>query len=354
MFRNKYIGRRAFIIGNGPSLNKLDLTKLKDEITFGVNSIFYHFDEMGFKPTFYVVEDTLVAEDRAEEINALTGMVKIFGDYLKEHSLQDKEDAIWANVIFNYRNYPGFPHFSRNAAECLWVGGTVSYLCMQLAYYMGFNKVYLVGFDHSYSIPENAKIEGNVITSVSNDPNHFHPEYFGRGKRWHDPKLDRMEKAYRRAKEVFEASGRKIYNATAGGKLEIFPRVDYDTIFTEQKGMVTVSDNKPSIAEKSLSDKNGHNNVRISVVVCTHRNPTLLAKALDSLSRQTLSQELFEAIVVDNNSQDNTKDVVGCYPSVRYVFEEKLGLSYARNAGIRAARGDIIAFIDDDADAQTE
>jgi glycosyltransferase involved in cell wall biosynthesis len=77
----------------------------------------------------------------------------------------------------------------------------------------------------------------------------------------------------------------------------------------------------------------------------------LLVKTLDSLSRQTLNQELFEVIVVDNNSQDNTRDVVSCYPSVRYVFEEKLGLSHARNTGIRAARGDITAFIDDDAEA---
>jgi hypothetical protein len=77
MFRDKFAGRRAFIIGNGPSLNKVDLTKLKNEITFGVNSIFYNFDRMGFKPTFYVVEDKLVAEDRADVINKLTGMVKI-------------------------------------------------------------------------------------------------------------------------------------------------------------------------------------------------------------------------------------------------------------------------------------
>jgi len=146
-FANKYAGRRAFIIGNGPSLNMMDLTKLKDEITFGVNNIFYLIPKMGFKPTFYVVEDKLVAEDRAEEINALTGMIKIFGTEL-QYCLKDSQNLIWANVIYDFSNYPDFPHFSEDASECLWVGGTVSYLCMQLAYYMGFSEVYLVGFHH--------------------------------------------------------------------------------------------------------------------------------------------------------------------------------------------------------------
>ena len=216
-FADKYNGRRAFIIGNGLSLNKLDLTRLKDEVTFGVNSIFYNFDRMGFKPTFYVVEDTLVAQDRKDEINELTGMVKIFGKYLRKHGIEDKNDVIWANVILDHLEYPGFPHFSRDAAKCLWVGGTVSYLCMQLAYYMGFAEVYLIGFDHSYVIPSGAKVEGCVITSTSDDPNHFHPEYFGKGKRWHDPRTDRMEISYGRARGMFEQSGRKMYNATAGG-----------------------------------------------------------------------------------------------------------------------------------------
>jgi glycosyltransferase involved in cell wall biosynthesis len=350
-FVNKYVGRRAFIIGNGPSLKLMDLTKLKNEHTFGVNSIFYNFDKMGFKPTFYVVEDTLVAEDRANEINNLTGMVKIFGSYLN-HCLADKKDVIWANVIFDYSKYPGFPHFSHNAAECLWVGGTVTYLCMQLAYYMGFSEVYLVGFDHNYIIPADANVDGTIITSVSNDPNHFHPEYFGKGKRWHDPQLDRMEKAYIRAKEVFEAHGRKIFNATVGGTLEIFPRVNYDDLFAQEENASAVGSKSFSTAEKcSMSNIFKDDKVRISVVVCTHRNPLLLNKTLESLSIQTIRRGLYEVIVVDNNSGDSTRQVVDRYPEVRYIFEEKLGLSHARNTGVQDVRGDIIAFIDDDAEA---
>ena len=96
---------------------------------------------------------------------------------------------------------------------------------------MGFEKVYMVGFDHSYSVPKEALVEGAAITSTSDDPNHFHPGYFGKGYRWHDPRVDRMERAYRKARKAYDAAGREIYNATAGGELEVFERVDYNSLF---------------------------------------------------------------------------------------------------------------------------
>ena len=234
-FRNKHRGERAFIMGNGPSLNKCDLTLLKNEVTFGVNSIFLNEERMGFRPTYYVVEDFFVAEDRAPQINAFGGPQKFFGNYL-DYCLWGCPDSVWLNVIINYKDYPGFPHFSTNAARRLWVGGTVTYLCLQLAYYMGFSEVNLIGFDHNYVIPKDAVITnkratGFDVLAKSDDPNHFHPDYFGKGYRWHDPRTDRMEQAYVSARQTFESNGRKIRNATIGGRLEIFERVDYASLF---------------------------------------------------------------------------------------------------------------------------
>ena len=228
--KNRYQGKRAFIIGNGPSLNKLDLTKMKNEFTFGVNAIYLNYEKMGFYPTFYVIEDKLVAEDRFEEINNLKGPIKFYGNYLN-YCLDNGDNVIWMNVRFVYKEYSGFPRFSTDAIKKLWVGGTVSYLCMQLAYYFGFKEVYLVGFDHSYSIPNQAEVNGTTILSKTNDPNHFTNEYFGEGYRWHLPRVERMEEAYKKAKLYFQKDGRKIYNATKGGELEVFERVDYKTLF---------------------------------------------------------------------------------------------------------------------------
>jgi glycosyltransferase involved in cell wall biosynthesis len=92
---------------------------------------------------------------------------------------------------------------------------------------------------------------------------------------------------------------------------------------------------------------------RISATICTHNRADYLDKALKSLSVQTLPAADFEVVVVDNASTDGTASLVESMkpslPSLRYVFEGSLGLSRARNAAIREARGDYIAFLDDDA-----
>jgi hypothetical protein len=85
--------------------------------------------------------------------------------------------------------------------------------------------------DHDYVIPKDFITEGETITSTGDDPNHFHPDYFGKGKKWHDPHLDRVERTYNYFKIVFDAKNRIIKNATVGGKLEVFERIDFKTLF---------------------------------------------------------------------------------------------------------------------------
>ncbi len=89
----------------------------------------------------------------------------------------------------------------------------------------------------------------------------------------------------------------------------------------------------------------------LSVVVCTYNRAELLRKVVESLCRQNCDRMLYEVVVVDNNSCDATRDVVGQFKdqAVRYVFEERQGLSCARNRGCLEANGEYIAYIDDDA-----
>lgn len=225
--KNRHKGKRAFIIGNGPSLRKTDLRLLKDEVTIGCNGLFLIFDEMGYLPTYYTVEDRLVAEDRAEVINRITGTTKVFPADLK-YCLKADSDTIFINFL---RKYEGFPKLTESFETHVYWGGTVTLLNIQLAWYLGIREVYLIGVDHNYQPPTNAdEQKGPVIKSHSNDVNHFHPDYFGPGYRYHDPKVERMEEAYIEAKRFFEKNGGVIYNATAGGKLEVFPRVLFESI----------------------------------------------------------------------------------------------------------------------------
>lgn len=231
-FRDKHAGERCFILGGGPSLLEHDLRLLKNEVTFGVNGIFLIFDKLGFQPTYYAVEDRLVYEDRFDDIRTLVSESVCFFPiqfYVPEFH---KNGNNYFRAIYEFGQTDDWPNFSKNAASLVWIGGTVTYVCMQLAYYMGFTEVYLLGMDHNYNKPEDIETNGMEWKSNSDDPNHFHPDYFGKGKRWHDPQLWRMEKAYNKARKVFERSGRQIANATSGGKLEIFQRVDYDSLFS--------------------------------------------------------------------------------------------------------------------------
>lgn len=98
--------------------------------------------------------------------------------------------------------------------------------------------------------------------------------------------------------------------------------------------------------------------ILISVVVCTYNRPQLLKKCLQSLIKQSIDKNLYEVIVVNNNSTKDTLEVVSDFaknhPIIKIVTEKKLGHSYARNLGWKHAKGKYVAFIDDDAHADND
>jgi len=94
----------------------------------------------------------------------------------------------------------------------------------------------------------------------------------------------------------------------------------------------------------------------ISVVVCTFNRSAYLQKAIASLVSQTLVPSHYEIIIVDNGSQDETKQVVESIKNVSniiYQYEREPGLSRSRNTGCQIARGKYVAYLDDDAEADS-
>jgi len=232
--KDKFKGQRCFIVGNGPSLNKLDLTKLEGECSFAVNSIYYKTREMGYKPTFYTVEDIQVIRDNIKEINAYDCDFMFFPSSEKSR-FKKGENRYFLNLDYSFyvqkSNYYEIPRFSQDIAKEVFCGQSVTIVNLQLAYYLGFTEVYLIGMDFSYVIPDSAKVNGNVIESTENDVNHFHPDYFGKGKKWHDPKLHNVLKSYQLCKLMYEMDGRRIINSTVGGNLDIFERKEFNQLF---------------------------------------------------------------------------------------------------------------------------
>lgn len=238
--QGKYAGQRCFIMGNGPSLNRMDLELFRQEYVWGVNKCYLLFDRISWRPAFYVAVDKRVVPDIAAEINHLIQHLHrttfFFPVRFREQRLLESAPNVYwyREVSLGETNLP-YSMFTHDASE--WVSSvyTVTIAALQLAVYLGFNPIYLIGCDTSYSIPSTVQFEeGNpdkLLSTQDDDPNHFDPRYFGRGSKWHDPHVDRMIFHYEQARQVCEFLGVKVYNATIGGNLEVFPRVDFRELF---------------------------------------------------------------------------------------------------------------------------
>jgi hypothetical protein len=213
-------GERCFIMGNGPSLRQTDLTRLKNEYTIGMNRIYLAFPEMGFQTSYYLSVNDLVVEQCAADIQNLP-MPK-FVSWRARKWLQPADD-----LFFLYTTYTG-PRFAKNAAGRLWEGATVTYVALQVAFFLGFEKVILIGVDHNFTTQGKPN---TTVVSQGDDPNHFSPAYFGKGFRWQLPDLETSERSYAMARQAYESDGRQVVDATIGGKLRVFPRVEYDRLF---------------------------------------------------------------------------------------------------------------------------
>lgn len=238
--QGNYKGQRCFIMGSGPSLNKMDLDVFRGEHVWGVNKCYLLFDRISWRPTFYAAVDTRVVPDVAPEINRMfrdLPHTKFFlpVEFREQGILRSGHNVYWyRQVSMDESNLP-YGTFTQDASE--WVSGvrTVTIAAMQLAVYLGFDPIYLTGCDTSYSVPASVQFEeGNedkFISTEDDDLSHFDPRYFGKGSKWHRPKVDRMIFHYEQARQVCESLGVSVYNATVGGKLEVFPRVDYTELF---------------------------------------------------------------------------------------------------------------------------
>ncbi len=222
-YKNIHKGERCFIIGTGPSLAPDDLDKLKDEITFASNRIYEAFSKTVWRPTYYVNQDCKLIRKFAREIKEIRVERKFLPIEARNLFLKEKDISYF--VLRHKDFYPGDSDFSVRINRFLGQGFTVTYGAIQIAYYMGFAKVYLLGIDHNYSISLNEKGVPVVRNEVK--------DYFEGSKASNEglnlPRVTESTMAYLTARKFADSHRRfAIYNATRGGKLEAFERVDLD------------------------------------------------------------------------------------------------------------------------------
>lgn len=228
-FHNRFYGERCFIIGNGPSLKIEDLEKIQDEYSFASNAILSLFDKTIWRPTFYTCIDTEALKFFSEDVFSFD-IRYIFLSYACKNHLSNK--ATLDNLYFVYPKVPFKvnmaesvnPFVSEDISKYVSEGKTITFINIQLAIYMGFKEIYLIGVDHKYGkiIHRNGKIENNNEQDYAKDIKDY-----GMGIQL----IESTTEAYMVANEYCEKNGIKIRNATRGGKLEVFERVDFDSLF---------------------------------------------------------------------------------------------------------------------------
>jgi hypothetical protein len=220
-YHNYHQGQRCFIIGNGPSLRQTDLSLLKTEFTFGLNRIYLLFSELGFATTYLVLVNDLVLEQCASDLKGLS-MPRFFTWRARSWFKHTP------GIVYVDTDYTGPENFATDISGRVFEGFTVTYVALQLAFYMGFKQAILVGVDHNYQTKGPAN---TTVTLQGDDPNHFAPNYFGAGFRWQLPDLEGSERAYRLARRAYEGDRRQVLDATVGGQLMVFPKIDYSLLF---------------------------------------------------------------------------------------------------------------------------
>ena len=235
-YKNFYDGKRCFIIGNGPSLTIKDLEKLREfgEISIASNSIYNLFPNTEWRPTIYTVHDFQEIKKTQDKISAVKTDLKIVA-MSASGRIYDIDGAVLLRLIEPIK---GKILFSDDISDYVYDGGTVTYVSIQCAVYMGFKEIILLGVDHSFAREMD---KDGKITTNSEIKNHFENyqtnDFWGGGQKDEEAVIfptDFATDAFVAAKHYADEHGVRILNATRGGKLEVFERVDFDTLFSQK------------------------------------------------------------------------------------------------------------------------
>ena len=224
-YKDAYKGGKCFLIGNGPSLTSGDLDNIAEHHihSFGCNKIYLMFPGTKWRPDYYVVVDdnTYRESVRCIEKHSFTVFMRdLFGTEIKEG------ENINLFRAFDERYGEGYPNFSDDMSKGLYGGRTVMYEMLQIAAYMGFKEIYLLGVDFSWGEDGRA----THFCSSYMDDNLVKDAMIYKEEQRH---------AYISAKKYADSHGIKIYNATRGGHLDVFERIELDKLFKNTGGGYT-------------------------------------------------------------------------------------------------------------------
>lgn len=220
-------GKRAFIVCNGPSLSGKDLDTLfeHNEISFACNKINNIFGQTCWRPTYYTIMDEPYQFSLLSTMNAVPAEVKFFRQESYCVTRKVKGNSLFLNADGKLELLDN-PKFSDDISDTIYTIATVTYAMLQIAVYMGIKELYIIGCDNSYKVEK--KPDGTIV--FNNHDSYFKGAPEDKGKvrvisTWQN------DVAYKFARKYADMHNIKIFNATRGGCLEVFERVDFDTLF---------------------------------------------------------------------------------------------------------------------------
>lgn len=228
--KGAYAGKRCFFVGNGPSLRAEDLTKLHEhgEVTFAFNRVYNIFDQTPWRPTFYISQDEKMLAGCMDVVDQLELENKLVPVQLKWYYDIRIHDAVYFNMNWQQKESPLDFEFSDEIAKEIFCASTGMYTAAQLAAYMGFSEIDLIGVDHHFRTTVNNKGEIVIDDKVKD---YFTDKYNEDKDKLYIPNTEKSTLTYVAMKRHCDQRGIRVYNATRGGKLEVFPRVEFDSLF---------------------------------------------------------------------------------------------------------------------------
>lgn len=220
-FKDLYQGEKCFIVGNGPSLrvNDLDLIAQNNIQSFGFNLIYNMYSDTKWRASYIVITDYTVYRTYYDDIKKLNKRNLFIKDFYQIEGTPYIKNVNYYPASA-YRLYNQKQEFSTDITQNVFGAYSVMYDALQIAIYMGFKEIYLIGADFSYE--NDATRKGNHVYDYK-----FKDKRKNAGPMYIETTFHALELS----RQYADKHGIKIYNATRGGKLEIFKRIDFDSLF---------------------------------------------------------------------------------------------------------------------------
>lgn len=230
-YQDRHKGQRCFLVGTGPSLTAVDLDRIAGVDGFGCNMLYKMFDQTVWRPNYYCMTDRVYARYQSQEMLTHVHVPVFTPRSTMQRMPAAGEQVIYVNDIYDYRTYR--PR-GKMLSYC-WLKASVMLFMLEMAIYMGYEEIYLLGVDCSNTYAANGHFTGDYVKKETKSAEQSRMERdLKQGKltpeeMWAHNYRRNIE-AYEEIKKLADCRGVRICNATRGGNLEVFPRVVLEDI----------------------------------------------------------------------------------------------------------------------------